>query len=119
MNFGKYWELKSIDWLSDCWTTGCQPKTWAIVGCAQYKKTEMDKFPCTDANGSDGYMYHCCTITNSDQINVGPNSTTGKFISHTLSQYFLIQDYITGRRKIWLLMPHITNFVNFFMFNLL
>lgn len=40
----------------DCWTTGCQPNTWAVVGCAQYEKTEIDKYAC-----QDGYEYKCCT----------------------------------------------------------
>lgn len=42
-------------WL-DCWTTGCQPNDWAVVGCEQYKKIERQKFPCTG-----GYKYDCCT----------------------------------------------------------
>lgn len=40
----------------DCWTTGCQPHSWKVVGCDQYQRTERDKFPCPG-----GYNYMCCT----------------------------------------------------------
>lgn len=40
----------------DCWTTGCQPDTWAVVGCGQYEKTEKNKFSCPG-----GFSYECCT----------------------------------------------------------
>lgn len=40
----------------DCWTTGCQLNTWAVVGCGQYDRTERNKIGCPG-----GYQYECCT----------------------------------------------------------
>ncbi|KAG4069032.1 hypothetical protein HA402_008343 [Bradysia odoriphaga] len=43
------------DALTDCWTTGCQLNTWAVVGCKQYQRVEKSKTAC-----HGGYMYECC-----------------------------------------------------------
>jgi len=41
--------------VGDCWWTGCQPNSWAVVGCAQYGRQEKDRKPC-----SGGNIYYCC-----------------------------------------------------------
>lgn len=38
-----------------CWWTGCQKKDWAVRGCEQYEKVEMDQRTC-----EGGTEYHCC-----------------------------------------------------------
>lgn len=40
-----------------CWWTGCQPKTWAVTGCKQYKRSEHKVRDC--AGGSE---YYCCPV---------------------------------------------------------
>lgn len=38
-----------------CWWTGCQLSTWAVVGCAHYGMSEIDRAPC-----DGGTLYYCC-----------------------------------------------------------
>ncbi|XP_025208949.1 uncharacterized protein LOC112604226 isoform X2 [Melanaphis sacchari] len=40
----------------ECWWTGCQPRTWAVVGCAQYNRTQLNVKECVG-----GSEYYCCT----------------------------------------------------------
>lgn len=44
----------------DCWTTGCQPSDWAVVGCEQYQRSEQRTEPCEDDRGVSGLKYTCC-----------------------------------------------------------
>lgn len=44
----------------DCWTTGCQPSDWAVVGCEQYQRSEQGTEPCEDDRGVSGLKYTCC-----------------------------------------------------------
>jgi hypothetical protein len=39
----------------DCWWTGCQPNSWAVVGCDQYGRKEKGREGCTGGN-----KYNCC-----------------------------------------------------------
>jgi predicted chitinase len=48
------WGLPGVN--GECWDTGCQLNSWAIVGCAQYGRVETGRKSCPTGN-----IYTCCS----------------------------------------------------------
>ncbi|XP_026813409.1 uncharacterized protein LOC113553990 [Rhopalosiphum maidis] len=47
----------------ECWWTGCQLSTWAVIGCDQYNRTQKNVKEC-----DGGSEYYCCMQDSEAQV---------------------------------------------------
>lgn len=67
LHFSKTIIFNIVEW----YRASCQSTNDVVVGCAQYLKTEMERFPCPG-----GYEYECCVINRrNEDLFQAPNST--------------------------------------------
>jgi hypothetical protein len=57
----------------DCWWTGCQLDSWAVVGCNQYGRVESGKEDC-----SGGKKYKCCTGSGGQPYPTTPSQSSSE-----------------------------------------